>query len=117
MRLRNRERERERWYIFTLTRFIEGSSAPCRDGLINMRVAIQAREEYQLSSRHQGDKVVRAKFTIHFERERGKEKALSGFVSEFYCCAIHKFADSLAYESMVIINIELSYVRRRAHVG
>jgi hypothetical protein len=59
-------------------RFIEGSGVSCGNAsrLINMRVAIQAREEYQLSSRCQGDKVVRAKFTIHFEKEREREGKL-----------------------------------------
>jgi len=57
------------------------------------------------------------------EREREKERE-RGRESSFRVCKrvlllrIHKFADSsLAYESKVIINIELSYVRRRAGVG
>jgi len=55
-------------------------------------------------------------FTLR-RRERGRESSFR-VCKRVLLLRIHKFADStLAYESKVIINIELSYVRRRARVG
>lgn len=81
--------------------FVEISS---RIKLINKRAL-----EYTILARninwafvYQENKIVWAKFTIHFER------ALSGFGSMFYCCEHTNWWTAVAYESKVSINIELS---------
>lgn len=95
--------------------FVRGNKISSEIKLINKRTrehTYNLSEEYQLSiSVYQENKVVSAKFTIHFER------ALSGFGSMFYCCEHTNWWTAVAYESKVSINIELSFVQRRAYGG